>query len=56
MKIKNRVKKKKNKDKAMSENETDTVQKVKKFKKKLSTIEYEFTLYILKKMKACEEK
>ena len=40
----------------MSENETDTIQKVKEFKKKLSTIEYEFTSYILKKMKIREEK
>ena len=55
-KIKNRAKKKKSKDKAVSENETDTIQKMKEFKKKLSTIEYEFTSYILKKMKAREEK
>ena len=40
----------------MNENETNTIQKVKEFKKKLSTIEYEFTSYILKKMRAREEK
>ena len=55
-KIKDRVKKKKSKDKAVSENETNTIQKMKEFKKRLSTIEYEFTLYILKKMKAREKK
>ena len=55
-KIRNRAKKKKNKDKAVSENKTDTIQKVKKFKKKLLTIEYKFTSYILKKMKAREKK
>ena len=40
----------------MNENETDTIQKMKEFKKKLSTIEYKFTSYILKKMKTREEK
>ena len=40
----------------MSENETDMIQKVKEFKKKLSIIEYEFTSYILKKMRTRKEK
>ena len=42
--VKDRIKK--NKNKMINKNKTDTMQKMKEFKKKLLTIEYKFTSYI----------
>ena len=46
---------KKNKNKTVNVNDINIIQKIIKFKKRLSIIEYEFTLYILKKIRAYEQ-